>query len=438
MTQTQVVVAGEFHKSRHASGGEDAITPAMIGASPVGHTHAGGGTATIPPTSTRIAAARNLGVPIGTYDFAGATGSVTCQIAYVVPAGGISDLVLTYDNWTLDGSSGSGGSQLGGEGNNPNPLTLKAAVVVGSSVIPVWWPSGTRNVTLDPGGSIRSFPVAIQLPAGATYYVRTFGSYAGVFPSSGYAGDTSTTGSGWTAGDVVDSTSTMTNQAGGSGLLGPSMISARPQVAFPVVGISGDSISVGTGDSLKNGGYIRRALGSIANVTLGRGSQRASTTAPAHLHARRFRYLENCTYLIEEDSVNDIGNNQSFATIQSGLISLWNEGWRRNLGVYATTTTPSTSNDATKETVRVNLNTWLRDGAPILNGAAAASGSSAAGTVRAGQTGHPLVGWFEVADIAETSRNSGVWKTGHTDDGTHPNAVGAAALAAGITTSVFV
>jgi hypothetical protein len=45
----------------------------------------------------------------------------------------------------------------------------------------------------------------------------------------------------------------------------------------------------------------------------------------------------------------------------------------------------------------------------MLNGVAVASGSSAPGTVRFGQNGHPAIGYFETADSVESSRDSGLW-----------------------------
>ena len=58
--------------------------------------------------------------------------------------------------------------------------------------------------------------------------------------------------------------------------------------------------------------------------------------------------------------------------------------------------------------MRADVNAWLRDGAPILAGAAAATGSSAAGTLRAGDAGHYLAGIYDVAAEVETA--DGKWQ----------------------------
>ena len=119
--------------------------------------------------------------------------------------------------------------------------------------------------------------------------------------------------------------------------------------------------------------------------------------------------------------------------------------------MYQTTVTPqTTSTDAwvttANQTVtavharRIGLNDWIRDGAPFdtATGLAVAVGATGSTIVRAGTRAHPLKGFFEIADIVETSRNSGIWKAGWTTDGLHPNATGYAAAYLGIDLSVFI
>ena len=80
---------------------------------------------------------------------------------------------------------------------------------------------------------------------------------------------------------------------------------------------------------------------------------------------------------------------------------------------------------------RLAWNAWLRDGAPLIAGAAAATGTTDPAAVRVGSAGHPLDAVLEVADALESSRDSGVWTPGYTSDGLHPNPTGHAAAAAG-------
>lgn len=88
---------------------------------------------------------------------------------------------------------------------------------------------------------------------------------------------------------------------------------------------------------------------------------------------------------------------------------------------WATTANQTVAN-STKEANRVQLNGWLRSGAPIVAGAAVAAGTQGATT--AGQSGHPLYGLWEITDRVETARDSGIWKAGYTSDGLHPNSTG--------------
>jgi hypothetical protein len=116
---------------------------------------------------------------------------------------------------------------------------------------------------------------------------------------------------------------------------------------------------------------------------------------------------------------NDISGGASLASVQSTAVTLWSMFANRGQRVFQTTITPrTTSTDgwvttgsqtaAAGESVRVAFNAWLRAGAPVSSGVAVAIGTS--GALLAGQTGHPLYGVFEVADICESTRDSGLWK----------------------------
>jgi len=140
--------------------------------------------------------------------------------------------------------------------------------------------------------------------------------------------------------------------------------------------------------------------------------------------------------------VNDIGAGRSLATIKSDLISLWHlarDHLQAGGRVIQTTITPSctsTDNFATLANqsaaanfstsgngTREQLNDWLRDGAPIVSGAAASVGSSPA--LRAGDAAHPIHAVLDMADAVESARNSGRWRVDGnaakwTADGLHP------------------
>jgi lysophospholipase L1-like esterase len=130
------------------------------------------------------------------------------------------------------------------------------------------------------------------------------------------------------------------------------------------------------------------------------------------------------------------------AQLQANNLSLWKALSSRQLKAFQTTITPSSTSTntvpAANDSVRVAYNTWLRAGSPIDPATKNAVAVGTAGALLAGQAGHPLEGYFEIADLGETARNSGLWKAGYSGDGTHPTSTGHAALALGIDTTRIV
>lgn len=88
--------------------------------------------------------------------------------------------------------------------------------------------------------------------------------------------------------------------------------------------------------------------------------------------------------------------------------------------------TTATGQTATDVVWRDAINGWLRDGAPLVDGAPALTGG--AGAVRAGEVGHPMIGVCDIAAAVETPNPTGlVWDTSTgvpTPDGTHPTRIG--------------
>jgi hypothetical protein len=268
----------------------------------------------------------------------------------------------------------------------------------------------------------------MDVTAGQLLYTRTNVTVASAglkWPTSlyTYAGEQE----GFTAGSDTSDSGTIATATGRG--YGPIAVLGIPDAGKPAtVGGLGDSIMFGSGDSgFPNGlGYATRALmdASIGFMNLAKNTEQAAQVDPTTTGLKyRRNLLASCTHVLEAYGRNDWGNAASLATLQANKIKLWNTAYRRGIKVTAATNFPATTstdgwttagNQTTiaGESVRTALNDWIRDGAPILAGVAVATGSSAAGTIRIGQPGHPLIGYHELADAAETSRNSGVWKTG--------------------------
>lgn len=293
-------------------------------------------------------------------------------------------------------------------------------------------------------------------PSSGTFYLR------GVAVT--YSGKTTTTFTGCgnhastVGGEIVNMI-----QAVNAFVFGPCAIVGHVRSHQATVLIVGDSIINGLGDSTflasLDFGFAPIALnGTRAWVKISCPSEQAAGFATHAGRKNRIAAARACSSAICNYFVNDLGV-YTLAQAQANLVTIWNLlNVTYGLFVWQTTCTPiTTSSDSWAttgnqtlnaqgvgtETIRVQFNTWIRDGAPLLAGVAVATGSSAAGTLRAGQSGHPLAGYFETADTVETARNSGLWKvTGaanaYTSDGIHPSHTAHVAMAAAITVASLV
>ena len=362
---------------------------------------------------------------------------------------------LLFVNWV----SGTSNTEMDGW----NDIVVGAAIEpVGNGVWPVTF-GGKRRVTIEPGGYALSDPLGVDIAKGTTFWTRTFVQVSsGQFYPLGNI-STASTGEGNNYGSTVGADLTVYGSASLTGVgtnqyvYGPAAILGQViDPEKPVIGILGDSIFNGIGDSSHaNGGYAQRALNNnysfVKLAFPGEGLSSGWTGVSGANRRRRMGLLAECgvTHIVTDYTVNALATT----TIQQDAVSAWISMARvATQGVWATTLTPQTTSTdswattgnqtiqypSDREPRRVAFNNWLRDGAPInASNVPQSVGASGAGIVRAGQVGHPLKGYFEAADLAETARDSGIWKAGYTSDGTHPNATGHAALAACITPTLF-
>lgn len=292
--------------------------------------------------------------------------------------------------------------------------------------------NGAESGTVAPGGM--TFTDPIELAAGE-YWVRTriegdaetplraYEHGGGAFaPGEGTVFDVDTT---YQAGPVGSDTSSA---------VGP--CSATATVAAPSLGIVGDSISVGNGASGR-GSYdtAPSALG-IPTVIWGIGGRNASQFTDAVLDMLAPPAMTVDAIIIEH-GVNSASVGP--AGIRSHAAGLWarlKERWPRT-ALYQATINPytrSTDGWATPENqtevypgVQGQYNTWIRDGAPLIDGTPQPGVEHA---VRAGSPGHPLAGWVEVGGSVESGTGSNLWRPGPvTGDGLHPNDAGFALMA---------
>lgn len=336
-----------------------------------------------------------------------------------------SSLVLDYVNfWDNTGKENSG----------VNPITVRAAIEYPAGTFTPVLFAGARDVVIPIDGIVASDPVTVSIPKGAQFWTRTLVSTAAnqQYPIMGPS--VTADGDGVIIGTTYSDLTTSGTIAASNGYgYVPSGIRIPPasQNLLRVLG-AGDSIMFGTGDSpetIMNGWWARAFDASTFNSRICYGSERALDFAQPWGRRRRTPLIRGANLAISNYGINDLSNSSSVARLKADLTTVWRILGAAGLPVFQTTITPhptSTDNWTTVagqtvaffETNRTTINDWIR-------------------TIPAG-----LTGVIDVADVTETARNSGKWKTDevtanyYTTDGTHPSAAAHAAIAAQVTSQM--
>lgn len=347
------------------------------------------------------------------------TTSTTNRTRHRTPSGwAVSNLRVAYPNWSIT-------TPGNGEVSGANDINVKAAIEFGSTSYPLFF-NGASTVTIKPDAAPITDPLGVRFPAGSTIYDRTYVSLSsGTWPLGRLASGNSGDGANGNNGSDITASTGSSGITASQYLYGPSAIIgyADTPLAKAVYAV-GDSIASGVtennnGDADGNMGFVERGLSNrFGWATWTRSGM-------------RFEYFNNAwrgaawgaryaTSVICELGINDIRNGASLATLQARAITAWTTLAAEGAAVYQTTTTPEVTTtdgyctlagqtiaNAGQNTVRVSWNDWLRGGAPISGGVAVAVGT--AGALLAGQTGHPLTGYIEIADAVESARNSGLY-----------------------------
>lgn len=383
-----------------------------------------------------------------------ATSGITSRTRHTL-IGKPTDIRLVYANILPNG---------GGAGEDPTRTlsVVKAAIELTSQyntkILPVTF-KGLLSGVIDPGGTLVSDPIGVDLSGmvGTPYmYVRTYATTSdGSALLRTHLADASR-GEATGTGDLTGVAAGAVN-GGASSAYGPTAIVGQPSTNIPQVGLVGDSRVNSAGDNNPTEvSYLVRALNdSYAYINTALNGDRGLWYGLPIGHYRRAPFTNSCTHVFANYGINDIlqGAGATDTGARLNMLSAWWVHARRGSKVYANTMEPVTnSTDAWattgnqsianvgQNTVRIACNNWLRDGAPIVltgatgiygnNGTPQTIGATGAGVLRAGDIGHPLAGWFDAADAVESSRDSGIWKSGHTSDGLHANSTGNVAMAA--------
>ncbi|NPT59090.1 SGNH/GDSL hydrolase family protein [Paraburkholderia elongata] len=209
----------------------------------------------------------------------------------------------------------------------------------------------------------------------------------------------------------------------------------------PSVGFMGDSITHGIGYTNNLGlGDIGQMLNGVANTAnFGYPSERMQFAVLGNSSKSRDRLFRVSDIVTVAEATNDFHNGQTLAQVQANNLEMWARCMRRKAAVIPLTVTPqSTSTDGwVTEANQTPLsawvaggaaqlyNAWLRDGAAVTGTlatgfVAAATGSSGAGILRIGQTGHPAIYLLDRAISMESIVTPGVWIANGSPDGIHP------------------
>lgn len=320
-----------------------------------------------------------------------------------------SDIALVYGNYYNEGIDGV------------NPITVKVSLLVNNVYHPVYF-NGRRQTIIDAGASMESDTVGITLKKGDLFYSIVYVSVetSGMkFPLGLVA--YSDRGEGSATTDITESGTTTAN---GAYAYHPCAVIGRPLKPTPSVLLVGDSIIQGANDGLQDVGYATRALDAAGipwiRVAKGGGSTKDFIGKAARTRLSMAKY---CTHAIVGYGVNDL-NTLTASAIQTNLQSIWNTLVGFNLKVFQCTITPHTS----------STDAWISD-AQTPSPSEAQVGSTGQRTILNDYIRtlpSPLIGYFDVADLVETSRNSGKWKFPNiTNDGLHPTTNGHTVIAAG-------
>jgi len=346
-----------------------------------------------------------------------------------------TDLRLVFCNWLNNATLSSPNYK---DTDNTTAVVFTASIEDAAGNIYRCTARGDSTITMGPnGGWVQTDPIPLTLNQGDIFYVRTFMTAGQSWYPTGLAQNSGgSTGSGGfvtttdlTAGGAVADSSF-------AQLFMPSIITGTHLDGDkPVLGIIGNSIPHGAGDGgwaqpttgvniaqsgLGSGGYLSRACraAGIPVINAATAGDNLSNFVQLPFSVPRRRFLSDATTIWGHDARNDITASTVLATHQANFITEWFRHSRKGQRVLIATVTPrTTSTDlfasnqspSGNESTRVAWNNWIRDGAPMVNGVAAAVGTGQA--VRIGTSGHPVTAYFDVADVVEPARDAGVWKS---------------------------
>lgn len=328
----------------------------------------------------------------------------------------IASLQVIFPNWYV--VQGGAETNIGGSG------TLTGAVEYPSGTFTQLLWNGATSISVIDGANAVSDLLTLAIPIGATFFVRFFytGAVASVF-SINNADTTRGDALNVAASGLSDLTlgGTITHNSGVNHFV-PAGIIARTIV--PSVAIIGDSIGHGTGDTVDatgDMGTIARSVGpSFGYINMAVSSDRAQLFKVSF--AKRVALASYCSHVINQYGRNDFNANRTSAQLAADIQTI--NGLFPQPMIITTICPTSTSSDS-----------WATAGNQTTAGSNTAR-STYNTAVRAGVAG--VSHFAEVANVLETSQNSGIWNApSYTTDGVHPSHA-ASLLLVGVVSSSWI
>lgn len=292
-------------------------------------------------------------------------------------------------------------------------LTLTASVEYPVGVFTQVKFAGSATGSIPNGSTLLSDDVTVAIPAGSNFYVRTYGTNPG-----GVIAARMTNGNDFDFGEARESgTSGITDKTMGGTYTNsfPGYIYGPMAIVGPTTGPSVFVLGSSTSGGFNNqgglpygpdNGTITPSLApTIANTLLSAYNQSAAQANAASnlIPSTLGPYL---THVIGAIGQNDIRNGDSAATVLTALNNVKTKYASGKIFFGQTFGPDTTSSDG-----------WTTSGGQTPS-ASNAQRIAYNNLVRAGVSG--WAGYFEIADVWETARNSGIWKTPNwTDDGLH-------------------
>lgn len=314
-------------------------------------------------------------------------------------------LTLAFPNWYITDSTyletGAGAA-----------ATITASIEYPAGAFTQVKFSGSASGSIADGATLLSDVVSVDMPDGAIFWVRTYLTCTAGIVYSAAAGETSPGISGSEIGVSGITDKTMGGAIGDStGVYAPIVILGT--AIQPSIAIHGDSRAFGSGDSedgSQDSGNLQRTLSDrFVIVNLSKSGDRAAKLANGY--TKRNAVADYCTHVIVQTGTNDIrSDGRTAAQVRADNETV--------AALYPTKTVFG----ATVEPISTSTDSW----ATIANQTPTGNNSERIAynnLVRAGLTG--FAGFFDLADVAESSRDSGKWKVtgsafGYTVDGVHP------------------